>query len=467
MNTEQARVLVVGAGVIGLTTALALAEHGHAVVVTAAPRDEFYASTVAGALWLAYEGHEPRAKVHAWSTLAQARFAAIARGDDPVQAALADRSRGALSAVPGVDDAATLARVLRGGVEAHGVRLGRVIEAHEARIDPLERGAPYFAGTPALPWALLQGPREIATVAPHLATAGYASAYVVDNAPLVDPGRFLPWLHAACAAVSVRGPGSVTLRLDAARVSDVAAAARRERCAYAVVAAGLGSSALMRPVVGAALAGEPVGIRGQVRIVKRNFACPGDAGVLGAAVDTSVCLVPAGAGYGTEGAEAVKAASALVAAAATTTSASESGSGGRATAPLSTATAEAYVIPRVDSIVLGGTFDRGQTENLTPDPATAARIVRECLIAVPGLAGAETIRDVCGVRPAVRDGRVRCGVLTPEDPRASTRDGVTVLANYGHAGLGYTMCFGCAEQVAHEIDGLAEAARKASVQARL
>jgi D-amino-acid oxidase len=59
-------ITVVGAGVIGLTTALALEEHGHTVQVVAATTGAETTSDVAGAVWFPYRAGPP-AKVAVWA----------------------------------------------------------------------------------------------------------------------------------------------------------------------------------------------------------------------------------------------------------------------------------------------------------------------------------------------------------------------------------------------------------------
>jgi D-amino-acid oxidase len=59
-------ITVVGAGVIGLTTALTLEEHGHDVRVVAAATDEATTSAVAGACWFPYRVGPPD-RVAAWA----------------------------------------------------------------------------------------------------------------------------------------------------------------------------------------------------------------------------------------------------------------------------------------------------------------------------------------------------------------------------------------------------------------
>jgi D-amino-acid oxidase len=59
-------VLILGAGVVGLTTAVSLAEAGHSVRVQAAELSEATTSAAAGALWGPWLV-EPRDRVHAWA----------------------------------------------------------------------------------------------------------------------------------------------------------------------------------------------------------------------------------------------------------------------------------------------------------------------------------------------------------------------------------------------------------------
>jgi D-amino-acid oxidase len=64
-------VTVVGAGVIGLCTALVLEEHGHHVRIVAADMGERTTSAIAGAVWFPYRAGPP-AKVAAWAVRTRA-----------------------------------------------------------------------------------------------------------------------------------------------------------------------------------------------------------------------------------------------------------------------------------------------------------------------------------------------------------------------------------------------------------
>lgn len=71
-------VTVVGAGVIGLTTALTLEEHGHRVRVVAAARGADTTSAVAGAVWFPYRVGPPH-RVTAWALRTRRWLEALAK----------------------------------------------------------------------------------------------------------------------------------------------------------------------------------------------------------------------------------------------------------------------------------------------------------------------------------------------------------------------------------------------------
>lgn len=95
-----------------------------------------------------------------------------------------------------------------------------------------------------------------------------------------------------------------------------------------------------------------------------------------------------------------------------------------------------YLIPRRDELVLGGCalpWPPGAPPEV--DPARTARIVGQARAL--GLA-IGPVRDVrAGLRPYRPEVRLE---RDPRDPR--------VIHNYGHGGAGFTMCRGCAEEVA-------------------
>lgn len=72
------QITVVGAGVIGLTTALVLEERGHAVRVVAAGTDDATTSAVAGACWFPYRAGPPD-RVAAWAATTRHWLDALTR----------------------------------------------------------------------------------------------------------------------------------------------------------------------------------------------------------------------------------------------------------------------------------------------------------------------------------------------------------------------------------------------------
>lgn len=96
-----------------------------------------------------------------------------------------------------------------------------------------------------------------------------------------------------------------------------------------------------------------------------------------------------------------------------------------------------YAIPRANDCVFGGTNEL--SDDLAPDPAQTTAIVAECTRAL-GIADPPVIAARVGIRPFRRSG------VRVEAERLS--DGRTVIHNYGHGGSGFTLSWGCAEEVA-------------------
>jgi D-amino-acid oxidase len=74
---SEVKITVVGAGVIGLTTALTLEEHGYDVCVVSIATDEATTSAVAGACWFPYRAGPPE-RVAAWAVQTRAWLEALA-----------------------------------------------------------------------------------------------------------------------------------------------------------------------------------------------------------------------------------------------------------------------------------------------------------------------------------------------------------------------------------------------------
>ncbi|HYZ99747.1 MAG TPA: FAD-dependent oxidoreductase [Acidimicrobiales bacterium] len=92
--------------------------------------------------------------------------------------------------------------------------------------------------------------------------------------------------------------------------------------------------------------------------------------------------------------------------------------------------------PHGDIVVLGGSVR--ESDDTTPDPAEADAILRRCAEAEPLLEDAEIIEHRVGLRPGRPSIRLE----------AEEIDGALCVHSYGHAGLGVTVSWGCAAEVA-------------------
>ena len=97
----------------------------------------------------------------------------------------------------------------------------------------------------------------------------------------------------------------------------------------------------------------------------------------------------------------------------------------------------AYVLPRSDVTVLGGTAEEDEWSR-EPDPAEIERIVARCTAIEPRVAGAEIVATAAGLRPGRPEVRLE-------------REG-RVVHNYGHGGGGFTLSWGCAQEAADLVD---------------
>jgi D-amino-acid oxidase len=94
-----------------------------------------------------------------------------------------------------------------------------------------------------------------------------------------------------------------------------------------------------------------------------------------------------------------------------------------------------YAIPRTNDCVFGGTNDI--SDNLAPDPETTSRIVAECS-RVLNIDKPRVLAERVGLRP------FRTSGVRLERDRLPDR---SVIHNYGHGGAGFTLSWGCAEEV--------------------
>lgn len=99
-----------------------------------------------------------------------------------------------------------------------------------------------------------------------------------------------------------------------------------------------------------------------------------------------------------------------------------------------------YVIEREDDVVLGGTVDLSMTSTVIGAPQIID-ILDRCIALCEGVSELDVIDAHVGFRPFRRD--VRVG-RDPQDAR--------VIHNYGHGGGGYTLSWGCADEVVALVD---------------
>jgi glycine/D-amino acid oxidase-like deaminating enzyme len=103
---------------------------------------------------------------------------------------------------------------------------------------------------------------------------------------------------------------------------------------------------------------------------------------------------------------------------------------------------EAYIIPNLDSVVLGGTVGPGDWDLAVREDEERGILERCCAI-VPSLRNAEVIGGWTGLRP----GRVSGMRLEKEEVYTEGGRRVVVVHNYGAGGSGYTLAWGCAGEV--------------------
>lgn len=97
----------------------------------------------------------------------------------------------------------------------------------------------------------------------------------------------------------------------------------------------------------------------------------------------------------------------------------------------------AYIIPRGDDCILGGTAEDGESDT-TPDPDTAAAIVARCAALDQRAASAPVLEHKVGLRPGRPTVRLEREQIGPEQ---------LLVHNYGHGGAGVTLSWGCAAEV--------------------
>jgi D-amino-acid oxidase len=107
----------------------------------------------------------------------------------------------------------------------------------------------------------------------------------------------------------------------------------------------------------------------------------------------------------------------------------------------------AYVLPRPDVVVLGGTAEEGDWSR-EPRAETTRSILERTARLQPELAGARLVGAAAGLRPGRAAVRLE---------RTAAPDGRPLVHDYGHGGSGFTLSWGCADEVAALVAGGARA----------
>ncbi len=96
------------------------------------------------------------------------------------------------------------------------------------------------------------------------------------------------------------------------------------------------------------------------------------------------------------------------------------------------------ILPRTGDVILGGTAQGGDW-NRVPSERDTEIIVERCRAIVPEIAGSEVLGASVGLRPGRKTVRLELEMYAPNQP---------VIHNYGHGGGGFTVSWGCADEVA-------------------
>jgi D-amino-acid oxidase len=96
-----------------------------------------------------------------------------------------------------------------------------------------------------------------------------------------------------------------------------------------------------------------------------------------------------------------------------------------------------YIVPRKDAVIIGGTYEEGIADAVT-EAATINRLFNNAYEVFPELKDQKIMGSWAGLRPYRPLVRVE-------------REG-KIIHNYGHGGSGFTLAWGCAEEVASLIE---------------
>jgi D-amino-acid oxidase len=98
----------------------------------------------------------------------------------------------------------------------------------------------------------------------------------------------------------------------------------------------------------------------------------------------------------------------------------------------------AYLVPRKDATIVGGTYEENEYDAVTV-PNDLEEILQKAYAIFPELKNRKVIGNWAGLRPF--------------RPTVRLEKEGNIIHNYGHGGSGYTLSFGCAEEVAGLVAG--------------
>ena len=93
-----------------------------------------------------------------------------------------------------------------------------------------------------------------------------------------------------------------------------------------------------------------------------------------------------------------------------------------------------YIVPRKDATIIGGTFEEYETETITNSNILEG-LHQQAISVFPQLKNTTIKGSWAGLRPYRKEIRLE------KEP------GQNIIHNYGHGGSGFTLAWGCAEEV--------------------
>ncbi|MEM7114385.1 MAG: FAD-dependent oxidoreductase [Chloroflexota bacterium] len=105
--------------------------------------------------------------------------------------------------------------------------------------------------------------------------------------------------------------------------------------------------------------------------------------------------------------------------------------------------APAYLFARKNDCIVGGTAEEGNWA-LDYDAKTAVKMLDKCLQIDGSLKDAEVLEHIVGLRPGRKEVRLEAEHIAAAN--------CWVVHNYGHGGAGFSLSWGCAEEVASLVE---------------